>query len=233
MKSRRPCPACRVLATVACPHGSSARSLPGSTTTRAMSSRSAPATTSRRCRRSSVGPNGSTAASSSICPAASSGTESGNLPATLRSGRRSGQAQRPAVDGCRDQGLLPLGSVTGPAADGGRPERRARGGHCGRIGRAAAKLDFGSLPGRRKQRHLPGQRAGKARPQASPGRPVEQLIFGGKGKGQERRYIAPALAGSTAFVGSLQGGDVEFLHSQHGRECPLCCGGIRTAQHVE
>ena len=61
---------------VSCP-ACSARSSPGSTTTRATCSRSAPATTSPSCRRSSAVPNGSTAASSWICPAANSGGRSG------------------------------------------------------------------------------------------------------------------------------------------------------------
>ena len=67
--------------------------------------------------------------------------------------------------------LLPIGGAAGPAADGRRPERRAGGGHGGRVGRAAAAVGFRPMPGCRGWRDLPGRGDGLC---SKPGRKVRR-----------------------------------------------------------
>ena len=107
------------------------------------------------CRRSSPGPSGSTACSSSTCRAA---TEKDAIWQIHR--RRFGiddQRARPddaAVDRRRDRRLLPAGGAAGRAAHRGGPERRAGGAVS-----AAESLERLAAVG---QRPLPGGRSRRA-----------------------------------------------------------------------
>ena len=76
--------------------------------------------------------------------------------------------------GAEDPSLLPIGGASGRAAVGRRPERRARGGHGGRIGRAAAAVGLGALSRCRGRGHLSvGLQSRGPRPTESQPWPVE------------------------------------------------------------
>ena len=91
-----------------------------------------------------------------------------------------GPAQGRPVDGRGSESLLPTGGAVGLAADGGGPERRARGGHGGRERRAAAAVGVGAVPRCRRRRHLSRRWCGlrlEAGPQGAAAGPVEQLML--------------------------------------------------------
>ncbi len=80
--------------------------------------------------------------------------------------------------GAEVRSLLPSGGATGPAADGGGPERRARGRHGCRERRAAAAVGVGTVPRCRRRRHLSRRWRGirlETGPQGPASGPVEQL----------------------------------------------------------